>query len=66
MKSNMTVGDWVASTTCLGCDKDGKECVVLATEAFTGPHCAKCLFREVKKRTHRAEEKTNLFASQAG
>jgi hypothetical protein len=47
----MKIGDYDPSATCIGCDKPGKECVWLETEAFAGPHCAKCLFREAKKRT---------------
>lgn len=38
---------------CAGCDKE-TECVVLKTESYTAPHCAKCLFREMKKRSKTA------------
>jgi hypothetical protein len=32
--------------TCIGCDKSDKECVVLQTESYTGPHCARCVMRD--------------------
>ena len=38
------------STTCIGCDAESKECVILKTEAFVGPHCQKCVMREARKR----------------
>jgi hypothetical protein len=34
---------------CLGCERE-KECLVIETEGYRGPHCAKCLMREGKKR----------------
>jgi hypothetical protein len=34
---------------CLGCERE-KECLVIETESYRGPHCAKCLMREGKKR----------------
>ena len=41
--------DYVQAAACCNCDKEG-ECIVIRTEAFTAPHCAKCLMRETKKR----------------
>lgn len=44
-----TVG-YEESTTCMACEKTDKECMVIRTEAYTGPHCARCAMREAKKR----------------
>jgi len=49
---------------CQGCDKD-RECIVIKTEAFTGPHCARCAMREAKKRHAPAPKPTIPLATQA-
>lgn len=50
MQQNPEIVGYEASTTCMGCDKDGKECQVIKFAEFTGPHCARCAMRETKKR----------------
>lgn len=38
------------NATCVACEKTDKECVVIRTEAYAGPHCSRCATREAKKR----------------
>lgn len=43
------IESYEASAECCNCEKTG-ECLVVKTEAYTAPHCAKCLMKEAKKR----------------
>lgn len=49
------VTDYVANAQCLGCERE-KECLLIETESYRGPHCAKCLMREGKKRAQKTEQ----------
>ncbi len=66
--SPATVLGYEASATCIGCDKPDRECLVLQFAEFSGPHCAKCAMREVKKRANNGgakEPATPLFNERA-
>ena len=56
------------SVQCMGCDKEGRECLVIMTEAYTGPHCIKCVMREARKRSKNAAPKDapTLFDGRTG
>lgn len=58
------VTKYLQSATCLGCEKPDRECVVIETEAYSGPHCSKCLMREAKKRKPQPSEGSPLFDRQ--
>ena len=47
---NMSIVGFTQIAECMGCEKSEQQCVVLKTEGYTGPHCAKCVMREAKKR----------------
>ncbi len=50
------VTEYQESATCIGCDKPDKECVVIRTESYEGPHCSKCLMREARKRSKNCKD----------
>lgn len=47
----MEILKYLSSATCLNCETE-KECIEVRCKAgtFSGPLCARCLFRETKKR----------------
>jgi hypothetical protein len=49
----MEILSYEPAAECAGCDKQ-TECLVIQTEAWTAPQCAKCLMREMKKRQNGA------------
>lgn len=50
------VTDYLEAAICVGCDKPDKECLVIATKEYSGPHCLKCVQREAKKRKPKTKE----------
>jgi hypothetical protein len=48
------VTGYEANAECLGCERE-KECLVIETESYRGPHCSKCIMREGKKRSQSAK-----------
>ena len=47
--------------TCIGCEKKDKTCLVIRTAEYTGPHCARCLLREGRKRKRNEKQEAGLF-----